>query len=62
MSSKKGGKSAMEKKLGEFFKHQIQHDMSSAYGEGFRTAYAAVNKYGLRSILNHIRYTGRFPV
>ncbi|KAJ4813874.1 DA1 [Rhynchospora pubera] len=61
-SSKKGGTSAMEKKLGEFFKHQIQHDTSSAYGEGFRTAYAAVNKYGLRRTLDHIRYTGRLPI
>ncbi|KAF3329080.1 protein DA1-related 2 isoform X1 [Carex littledalei] len=61
-SSKKGGTSAMEKKLGEFFKHQIQHDTSSAYGEGFRTAYASVTKYGLRRTLDHIRYTGRCPI
>ena len=52
----------MEKKLGEFFKHQIQHDTSSAYGEGFRTAYASVTKYGLRYTLNHIRYTGQCPI
>ncbi|KAJ3682690.1 hypothetical protein LUZ60_012917 [Juncus effusus] len=61
-SSKKGRTSEMEKKLGEFFKHQIQHDTSSAYGDGFRSAYAAVNKYGLRRVLDHIRYTGKFPI
>ncbi|XP_066395751.1 LIM domain-containing protein HDR3-like isoform X4 [Miscanthus floridulus] len=61
-SSKKGGISHTEKKLGEFFMHQIANDTSTAYGDGFRTAYAAVNKYGLRQTLNHIRLTGGFPV
>ncbi|AQL07761.1 Protein DA1-related 2 [Zea mays] len=61
-SSKKGGISHTEKKLGEFFMHQIAHDTSTAYGDGFRTAYAAVNKYGLRQTLNHIRLTGGLPV
>lgn len=61
-SSKKGGKSQAESKLGEFFMHQIAHDASPAYGGGFRAAYAAVNKYGLRSTLDHIRLTGNFPL
>ncbi|KAH9702207.1 protein DA1-related 2 [Citrus sinensis] len=61
-SSKKGGKSEVEKKLGEFFMHQIAHDASPAYGEGFRAANAAVNKYGLRRTLEHIRLTGNFPL
>lgn len=61
-SLKKAGKSDIEKKLGEFFMHQIANDTSSAYGEGFRAANAAVNKYGLRSTLDHIRITGHFPV
>lgn len=60
-TSKKGGKSDIEKKLGEFFMHQIVHDSSPAYGEGFRAAYSAVNKYGLRRTLDHIRLTGYFP-
>ncbi|MQM16793.1 hypothetical protein Taro_049751 [Colocasia esculenta] len=60
-SSKKGDKSEIEKKLGEFFKHQIAHDTSPAYGAGFRAAHAAVNKYGLHWTLQHIRHTGRFP-
>ncbi|XP_057804091.1 protein DA1-related 2-like isoform X2 [Salvia miltiorrhiza] len=60
-SSKKGGKSSAENKLGVFFMHQILHDASPAYGGGFRAAMAAVNKYGLRRTLDHIRHTGIFP-
>ncbi|PPD86556.1 hypothetical protein GOBAR_DD16510 [Gossypium barbadense] len=61
-SSKKGGKSNVENKLGEFFIHQIAHDASPAYGGGFRAANAAVNRYGLRQTLDHIRLTGEFPI
>ncbi|KAK8475839.1 hypothetical protein V6N13_122049 [Hibiscus sabdariffa] len=61
-SSKKAGKSNVENKLGEFFIHQIAHDASPAYGGGFRAANAAVNKYGLRRTLDHIRLTGNFPL
>ncbi|CAL9196382.1 unnamed protein product [Musa hybrid cultivar] len=61
-SSKKAAKSDTEKKLGEFFMHQIAHDTSTAYGGGFRAANAAVNKYGLRRTLDHIHFTGAFPV
>ncbi|KAG1337816.1 protein DA1-related 2 [Cocos nucifera] len=61
-SSKKAGKSDIEKKLGGFFIHQIAHDTSSAYGEGFRTANEAVNKFGLRRTLDHIRWTGNLPM
>lgn len=42
--------------------HQIAHDTSPAYGGGFRAANAAVNKYGLRATLDHIRLTGHFPL
>ncbi|XP_050212212.1 protein DA1-related 2 isoform X2 [Mercurialis annua] len=62
LSSKKGGKSNVENKLGEFFMHQIANDASPAYGGGFRSANAAVNKYGLRRTLDHIRLTGHFPL
>lgn len=61
-TSKKGAKSNAEKKLGEFFMHQIAHDASPAYGGGFRAANDAVNKYGLWRTLNHIRLTGNFPL
>ncbi|KAL8143589.1 hypothetical protein V2J09_016621 [Rumex salicifolius] len=60
--SKKGKRSEFEKKLGEFFKHQIKTDSSAAYGDGFRRGNEAVNKYGLRSTLDHIRLTGTFPI
>ncbi|XP_049344072.1 protein DA1-related 2-like isoform X1 [Solanum verrucosum] len=61
-STKKGVKSGVENKLGEFFMHQIAHDTSPAYGGGFRSANEAVNKYGLRCTLDHIRLTGNFPL
>ncbi|XP_019151542.1 PREDICTED: protein DA1-related 2-like isoform X2 [Ipomoea nil] len=61
-SSKKGGRSGAENKLGEFFMHQIAHDTSPAYGGGFRAANEAVNKYGLRRTLDHIHFTGNFPL
>lgn len=60
-SSKKGKRSDFEKKLGEFFIHQIESDTSAAYGDGFREGNKAVAKYGLRSTLDHIRLTGTFP-
>ncbi|XP_076888740.1 protein DA1-related 1-like isoform X2 [Bidens hawaiensis] len=61
-SSKKGKRSDFEKKLGEFFKHQIESDSSTVYGDGFREGNKSVLKYGLRSTLDHIRLTGRFPL
>ncbi|KAH1153003.1 hypothetical protein AAZX31_18G034000 [Glycine max] len=61
-SSKKGVKSHVENKLGEFFMNQIANDSSPAYGGGFRAANEAVNKYGLRCTLEHIRLTGHFPL
>jgi Protein DA1 len=60
-SSKKGRRSQFEKKLGDFFKHQIESDTSAAYGDGFRAGIRAVRQYGLRPTLEHIRLTGSFP-
>ncbi|XP_024973591.1 protein DA1-related 1-like isoform X2 [Cynara cardunculus var. scolymus] len=60
-SSKKGRRSQFEKQLGEFTKHQIESDTSAIYGNGFREGNKAVLKYGLRSTLDHIRLTGKFP-
>lgn len=60
-SSKKGKRSDFEKDLGKFFKHQIESDTSSAYGDGFREGSKAVNKYGLKRTLDHILMTGSFP-
>ncbi|CAL0331838.1 unnamed protein product [Lupinus luteus] len=60
-SSKKGKRSDFDKKLGDFFKHQIESDASSAYGDGFRLGNQAVLKYGLKRTLDHIQMTGCFP-
>ncbi|GAA0151379.1 actin or actin-binding cytoskeletal protein [Lithospermum erythrorhizon] len=60
-SSKKGKRSDFEKKMGEFFKHQIESDTSTAYGDGFREGNQAVLKYGLKRTLDHIKLTGCFP-
>ncbi|CAN6214845.1 unnamed protein product, partial [Urochloa humidicola] len=60
-SSKKGGRSQFERKLGDFFKHQIESDTSMAYGDGFRAGNRAVMQYGLKRTLEHIRLTGTFP-
>ncbi|XP_038715668.1 protein DA1 isoform X2 [Tripterygium wilfordii] len=60
-ASKKVARSKFEKKLGEFFKHQIESDASPVYGDGFRAGRQAVQKYGLQTTLDHIRMTGRFP-
>ncbi|XP_073122805.1 protein DA1-related 1-like isoform X2 [Henckelia pumila] len=60
-SSKKGKRSQFEKKLGEFFKDQIESNPSVAYGDGFRQGNKAVLQIGLKSTLDHIRLTGSFP-
>lgn len=60
-SSKKGSRSQFERKLGDFFKHQIESDTSPAYGDGFRAGNQAVLRYGLRPTLDHIKLTGTFP-
>jgi Protein DA1 len=60
-SSKKGKRAEFERKLGEFFKFQIEADTSHAYGDGFRSGIRAVNSYGLRRTLDHIKYTSAFP-
>ncbi|KAG8062780.1 hypothetical protein GUJ93_ZPchr0003g16656 [Zizania palustris] len=59
-ASKKGAQTDFEKKLGEFFKHQIETDPSAAYGDGFRAGIRAVEQYGLGSTLDHMKRTGSF--
>ncbi|CAA2983969.1 DA1 isoform X1 [Olea europaea subsp. europaea] len=60
-STAQGTGSPFERKLGEFFKHQIESDTSVVYGNGFRVGNRAVLKYGLQRTLDHIRMTGTFP-
>ncbi|XP_024366114.1 protein DA1-related 1 isoform X1 [Physcomitrium patens] len=52
------GVSLVIKRLGEFFLHQIETDSSPIYGDGFRTASAAVSSHGLTRTLHHLRQTG----
>lgn len=59
--SNRRASSPFDKKLGEFFKHQIESDTSPVYGNGFRAGNQAVLKYGLQRTLDHIRFTGTFP-
>ncbi|XP_031484306.1 protein DA1-like isoform X3 [Nymphaea colorata] len=60
-TSKKGTRTPFERKLGEFFIHQIESDPSPTYGGGFRAGNRAVLQYGLKRTLDHIRLTGMFP-
>lgn len=59
--SRKAKRPQFERKLGEFFKHQIESDISPVYGDGFRAGQLAVRKYGLENTLHHIWMTGNFP-
>ncbi|KAI3773875.1 hypothetical protein L1987_48414 [Smallanthus sonchifolius] len=59
--SRQGKGSPFEKKLADFFKHQIESDISPVYGNGFRAGNRAVLKYGLQKTLYHIRSTRSFP-
>ncbi|KAK6924300.1 Pentatricopeptide repeat [Dillenia turbinata] len=52
-SSKKGKRSEFERKLGEFFKHQIESDSSPAYGDGFKAGNQAVLKTKPSIFLTH---------
>jgi hypothetical protein len=59
LKKKSSGASSATKRLGEFFKHQIETDSSPVYGDGYRAAQASVQAYGLRRTIDHLRDTGR---
>lgn len=58
--SGKQGNTASQKRLGEFILHQIATDSSPIYGAGFREGIAAVQQFGLVSVLEHMKRTGHF--
>ncbi|KAI4336915.1 hypothetical protein L6164_015388 [Bauhinia variegata] len=60
-ASRKGKRPEFERKLGEFFKYQIESDISPVYGDGFRAGQQAVHKYGLERTLHYIWLTGSYP-
>lgn len=49
--------SSINKRLGEFFIHQIEMDSSPIYGHGFRAASRAVAQYGLSQRIQNLRQT-----
>ncbi|KAJ3706079.1 hypothetical protein LUZ61_009784 [Rhynchospora tenuis] len=53
--------SEFERKLAEFHIRLIEKNPSRVYGGGFRAAKAAVNRYGLRHTLEHIKRAGDLP-
>ncbi|KAK8968130.1 Protein DA1 [Platanthera guangdongensis] len=59
--SRKGPRSQFERKFGEYCRHNLENQPYPIYKDGFRLGHAAVIKYGLRSVLDHIKLTGNFP-
>ncbi|KAJ4812473.1 Protein DA1 [Rhynchospora pubera] len=53
--------SEFERKLAEFHIRLIEKNPSRVYGGGFRATKAAVNRYGLRRTLEHIKRAGDLP-
>ncbi|KAK8954801.1 Protein DA1-related 2 [Platanthera zijinensis] len=58
---RKSQRSLFERKLAEYCKYYLKNRKLPIYGDGFREGYAAVLKYGLKNVLNHIKLKGRFP-
>eukprot|EP00243_Klebsormidium_subtile_P007686 TRINITY_DN3461_c0_g2_i1.p1 TRINITY_DN3461_c0_g2~~TRINITY_DN3461_c0_g2_i1.p1 ORF type:complete len:435 (+),score=78.11 TRINITY_DN3461_c0_g2_i1:29-1306(+) len=48
-------------RLAEFFANEIAMNPTAVYGAGFRAGHAAVVKFGLETVLEHMRMTGTFP-
>ena len=61
-SGARGGGHAFRGFLREYYLHQIEHESSPVYGDGFREALAAYNRtHSLQQIFDHIRLYRRFP-
>ncbi|GAB4818982.1 hypothetical protein N2152v2_006028 [Parachlorella kessleri] len=50
-----------EERLASFLANQIRTDPSEVYGEGFRDALEAFQRFGLQTLLAHLRQAGRLP-
>ncbi|KAK8954802.1 Protein DA1-related 1 [Platanthera zijinensis] len=57
----KNQRSQFQRKLAQICKYKMENRKVPIYGEGFHAGYAAVLKYGLKSVLNHIKLKGSFP-
>jgi hypothetical protein len=53
---------AQERRLADFFLHQVRNDPTAVYGGGFRAAHAAYRAWGLQKLIAHVRQTGQFPL
>ncbi len=50
-----------EERLASFLAHQIRTDPSEVYGDGFRAALEAFQRFGLQTVLSHLRQAGKLP-
>ncbi|KAK8968656.1 Protein DA1-related 2 [Platanthera guangdongensis] len=57
----KSQRSQFQRKLAQVCKRKLENREVPIYGEGFHAGYAAVRKYGLKSVLDHIKMKGGFP-
>ncbi|GMH39633.1 hypothetical protein BSKO_07531 [Bryopsis sp. KO-2023] len=55
-------KDPYENRLASFIGNQIRTHPSPIYGDGFRAAHESFQCYGLKSLVDHVRQTGAFPV
>ncbi len=46
----------------EYYETKIWQETSPVYGDGFRLAFAAYERYGLRRLISHLKETGDFPL
>ncbi|KAK8968657.1 Protein DA1-related 1 [Platanthera guangdongensis] len=53
--------SQFQRKLAQICKYKMENRKVPIYGKGFNAGYAAVLKYGLKNVLNHIKMKGSFP-
>eukprot|EP00211_Chloroparvula_japonica_P013149 CAMPEP_0119132096 /NCGR_PEP_ID=MMETSP1310-20130426/11450_1 /TAXON_ID=464262 /ORGANISM="Genus nov. species nov., Strain RCC2339" /LENGTH=141 /DNA_ID=CAMNT_0007122709 /DNA_START=48 /DNA_END=473 /DNA_ORIENTATION=+ len=50
-----------EARLSAFHRNLIHEHPSLVYGDGFRAAYAAHHRFGLKPLLDHVAITGLLP-
>ena len=52
---------SFEERLASFLANQVRTDPSPVYGDGFRAALEAFQRFGLQTILAHLQHSGRLP-
>lgn len=62
MASTEGsGAVGYEERLAAFLGHQIRTDASPVYGDGLREALDAFQRFGLQTVLAHVKRAGKLP-